>query len=71
MTESSRINPGQHLSTGLHYTRSSIETHGLRRQSLTPFPEITTEDRECAMRLILLLSFFEEGGPFPMEKAAL
>jgi hypothetical protein len=24
---------------------------------LKPFPEITTEDRECVMRLILLLSF--------------
>ncbi|HET7140204.1 MAG TPA: hypothetical protein VFI36_08595, partial [Arthrobacter sp.] len=47
----------QHLSTGLHCTRSSIETHGPGLQSSKPFPGITTEDRECVMRLILLLSF--------------
>jgi hypothetical protein len=56
-TESSRINPAQHLSTGLHCTRSSIETHGPGFVPLKPFPGITTEDRECVMRLILLLSF--------------
>jgi len=31
---------------------------------LRPFPGITTEDRECVMRLILLFSFF-------LKKAAL
>ncbi|VXB64522.1 hypothetical protein ARTHRO8AJ_340025 [Arthrobacter sp. 8AJ] len=69
-TEVQPHQPGQHLSTGPAPGHRSRPT-GRRLQSTKPFPGITTEDRECVMRLILLFSFsFEEGGPFRMERAA-
>jgi hypothetical protein len=65
LAEVRRINPGLFFIPGLYDTRSSIEIHGQIVADF--FPGITTEDRECAMRLIPFLVVFEEGSPFREE----